>query len=184
MKLHYYTGIFILILAIAIIFLYFNASYIDTKYGTRFYVSRVDDGDSVSIRKAGFWGILSGTESVRLIGIDAPELGQEPWGNRSKRHLQRLINKNGGVVNIEFDVKQRDRYERLLAYLWGGEGDMINERMIEDGYAVLLTIPPNVRYTERFKTAQRKARLQRAGFWKYGGLNESPRQWRMKHPGN
>ncbi|HEX8949774.1 MAG TPA: thermonuclease family protein [Dissulfurispiraceae bacterium] len=153
-------------------------------------VVRVNDGDTVTVRARGrdrkglfsLRSLLGTTERVRLIGIDAPELYQDPWGRQAKKYLKKLLSENDWLVDIELDVEHRDKYGRLLAYLWGKDGRMINERMLEAGYAVLFTIPPNVKYAERFVAAQKRAEALRAGIWKNGGLRESPYEWRKRHP--
>ncbi|MBI3592189.1 MAG: thermonuclease family protein [Nitrospirae bacterium] len=147
-----------------------------------FRVTAVHDGDTISIRAKSLAGIPIKIERVRLIGIDAPELKQETWGRDAKRYLKKLISESDWTVNVEFDVQQRDRYGRLLAYLWSNKGQMINERMLEAGYAVLYTIPPNVKYVERLAGAQKRAVSKKAGIWRSGGLKESPEQWRREHP--
>lgn len=150
--------------------------------GAPLLVTEVHDGDTVSVKVKSFAGIPLKIERVRLIGIDAPELRQEPWGRRAKKNLKKLISESDWLVNFEFDVEERDRYGRLLAYLWAKDGRMINERMIEDGYALLYTVPPNVKYGERFIAAQNKAQLKKAGIWREGGLRQSPEEWRREHP--
>ncbi len=70
----------------------------------------------------------------------------------------------GDSVSLEFDVERRDRYRRLLAYVYLKDGRMLNEEIVKAGYANLLTIPPQ--YQERFLKAYREARENRRGFWK------------------
>jgi micrococcal nuclease len=137
-------------------------------------VTRVHDGDTVSV------ALGRKTERVRLIGIDAPELGQRPWGQRAKTRLRELL--GDGNVTVVTDVEQRDRYNRLLAYLWSSGGTFINLEMVRQGYAVLYTIPPNVRYADRFRAAQTEARERKRGLWSEGGLEELPSEYRKKHP--
>ncbi|BCB97141.1 thermonuclease [Dissulfurispira thermophila] len=179
MQLFYYTRFLATITLIL-----FITSPINTAYGEKFRVTAVHDGDTISIRTRSFAGIPLKTEQVRLIGIDAPELKQEPWGRMSKRYLKKLISESDWVVNIEFDVEPRDRYNRLLCYIWDKKGQLINEKMLENGYAVLYTVPPNVKYTNRFIEAQKKAQIRKIGIWRKGGLKESPEQWRKEHPRN
>ncbi|MEW5747025.1 MAG: thermonuclease family protein [Nitrospirota bacterium] len=179
MKLSYYTRIFLLITLLAATACPAAAE----RLATPFRVITVHDGDTVSIRAKSFAGIPLKAERVRLIGIDAPELDQEPWGRRAKRHLKQLISKSNWIVLIERDVEQRDRHGRPLVYLWDRRGErMLNEEMIEAGYARLYTIPPNVKYSGRLAEAQRRAFLRRAGIWSKEGLKESPGQWRRAHP--
>ncbi len=139
-------------------------------------VIEVNDGDTVTVR-------IDGKEyRARLIGIDAPELGQWPWGERAKDHLIALMYDAGWKVLVETDVVKSDKYDRLLAYLWTQQGELINERMLLDGCAVLFTIPPNVKYANRFTKAEARARRERKGIWGTEGLRESPLEYREKHP--
>lgn len=179
MKLSYYTRILIII-----ILLLFITSPINAAYGKKFRVTEVHDGDTISIRIRSFAGIPLKIERVRLIGIDAPELKQEPWGRISKRYLKKLISESDWIVSVEFDIEQRDKYGRLLCYVWNKKGQLINEKMLENGYAMLYTIPPNVKYVERFIAAQKKAQLRKAGMWSNKGLKKRPEEWRREHPRN
>ena len=177
MRRFYYTKI------VLIIFLNtFITSPLYAFPGTSYVVTSVHDGDTVSIKAESFAGFPLKIERVRLIGIDAPELGQEPWGRKAKRYLKKLISESGWIVTVEFDVERRDEYGRLQGYLWSKKGTLINERMIEDGYAVLYTIPPNVRYADRFIEAQNRAQFKGLGIWGKKGLTQNPSLWRGNHP--
>ncbi|MFA5352864.1 MAG: thermonuclease family protein [Thermodesulfovibrionales bacterium] len=145
-------------------------------------VIRVYDGDTIAVQTGGFAGFFTKEEKVRLIGIDAPEMRQEPWGRRSKRRLKELISRTDSTVALQSDVEPRDKYGRLLAYVWDKKGQLLNEKMIEDGYALLYTFPPNVRYVERLRQAEERARIARKGIWGKGGLRKKPSQWRREHP--
>jgi micrococcal nuclease len=147
----------------------------------RYRVIEVNDGDTITIRTKSLLGMPTKKERLRLIGIDAPELKQDPWGRLSKRYLKKLISESDWIVDIEFDVEKRDKYGRLLGYVWDKKGRLINEKMLEDGYALLYSIPPNVKYVERFISAQKKAQQKRAGIWGNERLKESPKKWRMEH---
>ncbi len=138
-------------------------------------VVRVHDGDTISVMMG------RKKERVRLIGIDAPEMGQRPWGGRAKRHLEELLG-DGQLVSLEFDVERRDKYRRLLAYVRIPDGTFINLRMIKDGYAVLFTFPPNVRHVNELREAQRYAREKRLGIWGKDGLKETPLDYKRTHP--
>ena len=81
---------------------------------------------------------------VRLIGIDSPERGQRPFGSRAQQALLRMLPPGSGV-RLEQDVTLTDRYGRLLAYAWVGS-TLVNETMVRGGWAVLYTVPPNVKY--------------------------------------
>jgi micrococcal nuclease len=138
-------------------------------------VTSVHDGDTISV----MFG--NREERVRLIGIDAPELGQKPWGMKAKRKLQEMIRNSDRSVRVEMDVEERDKYGRLLAYLWTKDGRLINEEMLKAGYAFLYTIPPNVRYVERLRRAQEMAVQKKKGVWGEKGLDERPSDYRKTH---
>jgi micrococcal nuclease len=131
--------------------------------GTRTTVHVVDvvDGDTIRVD-------LHGEETpVRLIGIDTPEkdgpyTDLECYGEESSRYTAEALGDRD--VELEFDVERSDRFDRTLAYVWV-DGTLFNERILREGYAVLATFPPNVRYVERFTRAQRRARDQHAGLW-------------------
>ncbi len=177
MKYRYYTK-----LSFIIVLLLFTASPSFATPGTPFLVTEVHDGDTVSIKAQSFVGIPIKIERVRLIGIDAPEIRQDPWGRIAKRYLKKLISGSGWVVNVEHDVVQRDRYGRLLAYLWTKDGRLINKVMIEEGFAVLYTVPPNVKYVDLLIDAEKNAQVSKRGIWGKEGLRMSPQEWRKKHP--
>ena len=139
-------------------------------------VVTVNDGDTVAIQ-------MEGREyRTRLIGIDAPEMGQRPWGGKAKQHLIELMKLANWIVFVETDVVKYDKYDRLLAYLWTSDNELLNERMVQDGYAMLFTIQPNSKYADQFRKAQRTAREQKSGIWGPDGLKERPLDYKKKHP--
>jgi micrococcal nuclease len=75
----------------------------------------------------------------------------------------------GQTVRLELDVQERDRYGRLLAYVYLGDM-MVNAEIVAQGYAQVMTIPPNVKYQELFLKLQREARLLQIGLWRGTGL--------------
>ena len=115
---------------------------------------------------------------VRYIGIDTPETRRregerwvedpEPFGPEATQANQRLV--EGKRVRLEYDAQTRDRYGRLLAYVYL-EDEMVNARLLQEGYATLLTIPPDVRYAQRFRLLAQEARRERRGLWR--GANAS-----------
>jgi micrococcal nuclease len=139
-------------------------------------VISVADGDTVTVM------LSSKEEKVRLIGIDAPELGQIPWGAESKKYLNSLISSSGSKVRLEYDVEKRDKYDRILAYLWTTDGTLVNMSMLKNGQAVLYTFPPNVKYVNDLKAAQAEARNKRLGIWSGEGLREMPGDYKRQHP--
>lgn len=115
-------------------------------------VLRVIDGDTVE---------LSDGIRVRLIGIDTPESGN-CYSKESTNKLKELV--EGKNVSIEKDVLEKDKYGRLLAYLYINN-TFVNENMVREGYAKILTIPPDIKYVEKFTKAQNEAREEKLGLW-------------------
>ena len=139
-------------------------------------VIKVHDGDTVTL-------MLNGRmRKTRLIGIDAPEMNQRPWGRRAKEHLIDILNYTDWMVTMETDVVTTDKYGRSLVYLWTKNTELINERMVMDGYAVMFTIKPNSTYADRFKRAEQYARGEKKGIWGPDGLKEKPIEYKKKHP--
>ncbi|MCX8031934.1 MAG: thermonuclease family protein [Thermoleophilia bacterium] len=126
-------------------------------------VLEVVDGDTLVVAVKGV-----GNEKVRLIGIDAPER-DERFYTESKRELARLV--SGKTVGLETDVEERDRYGRLLAYVWLGDV-LVNAELVRSGVVTLYTIPPNVRYVELLEAAQEEAQAAGRGMW--GAPGDSP----------
>jgi micrococcal nuclease len=125
-------------------------------------VVKVVDGDTIHVR------IAERVEKVRYIGVNSPEVhhrtrGEEPGGREAWETNRRLV--AGRHVRLELDVQARDRYGRLLAYVWVGE-TMINAELLRQGYAQVMTVPPNVRYQGMFLDLQRDARQAGRGLWR------------------
>jgi len=125
-------------------------------------VVRVVDGDTIHVR------IGARVEKVRYIGVNTPEVhhptrGEEPGGREAAEVNRRLV--EGQAVRLELDMQERDRYGRLLAYVWIGDL-MINAELVRLGYAQVMTIPPNVCYQEMFLKLQREAREAGRGLWR------------------
>ena len=137
---------------------------------------KIYDGDTVG-------AVVNGSfEKIRLLGIDAPEMEQRPWGRKSRDCTGALLKASTSRVSLEYDLEQRDKYGRILAYIWIQDGRMLNEEMLKNGFAVLFTCPPNVKYVVRFRAAQDKARDNKIGIWGETGLRERPYDYRKEHP--
>lgn len=149
--------------------------------GLQATVLQWSDGDTARVR------LHTGRiDRVRLIGIDAPEASASPrardqarrlhapvseivrLGLEARAHAKRLA-PPGATVLLELDTEHRDRYGRLLAYVWTQDGRLVNEELLRSGWALPLTIPPNVRYVERLRAAGREAMQHRRGLWAEGG---------------
>ncbi len=112
--------------------------------------------------------VLSTKERVRYIGIDTPEIHHprkpvEAYGREAMEFNRRLV--EGKKVRLEFDVERYDKYNRLLAYLFLPDGTFVNGELLRQGYAQLLTIPPNVKYADLFVRNQQEARKAGRGLW-------------------
>ena len=99
---------------------------------------------------------------VRLIGVDAPDRRQRPWGEQSPQRLQELIGNK--LVKLEFDVEQTDRFGRTLAYVWQ-DGVLLNEQLVKEGHALFVPRSPNHKYDLRLERAQEFARIMGKGIW-------------------
>lgn len=121
-------------------------------------VTRVVDGDTVDVQ------IDGRTERVRLIGVDTPEVHgtAEPYGAEASAFTKERL--TGQEVSLELDAEARDRYGRLLAYVWVGD-ELFNATLVREGYAQVMTVPPNVKYADRFVALQQQAREAGAGLW-------------------
>lgn len=124
-------------------------------------VTRVVDGDTIHVELDGR------VEKVRYIGMDTPELhhparGEEPGGREAADINRRLV--LGKTVRLELDVRERDRYRRLLAYVWVGDV-LVNAELVRLGYAHAMTMPPNVIYARRMVRLEREAREAGRGLW-------------------
>ncbi|MGE5328140.1 MAG: thermonuclease family protein [Deltaproteobacteria bacterium] len=126
-------------------------------------VIRIVDGDTIVVN------LNSKEEKVRLIGVDTPETVKpgtpvQKYGKEASNFTKNmLIDKK---VKLEFDVQHRDKYARLLAYVYLEDGRMFNKILIEQGYAQVMTVPPNVKYQQAFIKLQRKAKENKKGLWK------------------
>lgn len=105
---------------------------------------------------------------MRPIGIDTPERNQGEIYALAREAL-RAHAAIGDTVMLEWDASRRDRYGRLLAWVWR-DSVLVNEAMVAEGWAVLHTVPPNVRYVSRLEEAQRAARERGAGLWAREGF--------------
>lgn len=138
---------------------------------TQFYVSEIVDGDT--------FYVLDSTRNnsklkIRLIGIDAPESRKvfnkekHPFGDSAKNFLKNLIYLKN--VILEYDIDSTDRYGRKLCYASVQDTKevlFVNSEMLRNGYAWILTVPPNVKYVDLFVELQKEARENLRGIWKY-----------------
>lgn len=127
-----------------------------SSYGEPFERKMIDhviDGDTILF--------ISG-ESGRLIGIDAPERNQLFYSEATEFLGKMLTDPN---VNIEYDKDKRDKYGRLLIYLYLPNGANVNDIMLENGLAKIYFFPPNLAQREKMIAIQREALEKRIGLW-------------------
>src|SRR5690606_13818459 len=107
---------------------------------------------------------------IRLIGIDTPETRNSAnkkigyFGKEATQFMISLVaNKK---VKLEYDVNRFDRYQRTLAYVYLEDGTFVNAEMVKNGYAMVMTIPPNVKFADKFVQLEREARESKKGLWR------------------
>jgi micrococcal nuclease len=128
-------------------------------------ILKVVDGDTVDIEIDGH------TERVRLIGVNTPETKHptkpiECFGPEASAYLTQLLPK-GTTVRIERDVEARDRYGRMLLYLYLGSNDLfINLDLVARGYGTPMSIEPNTFHRNDFVRAAAQAEAANVGLWK------------------
>lgn len=132
-------------------------------------LTHITDGDTLECGSIG---------SVRLIGIDTPEPGQEPFGSAATAALASLL-PLGDTIRLQTDMEPRDRNGRLLAYVWYG-GRMINWILVRQGWAVSGRYPPNLRYAAELEAAEQRARGEHRGLWRIDGFRCRPGQYRNR----
>ena len=109
-------------------------------------------------------------ERVRLIGIEAPDLKQHPWGAAAKNRFEKMISKITGQqlvlqpVFLEPDVQEKDSSGRWLAYVWH-DNVLLNEQLVKEGYVLAAPRSPNNKYDSRIARAQEYARIMGYGIW-------------------
>jgi len=124
-----------------------------------FQVRRVEDGDTL---------LLDNGRHVRLIGINAPEVAgkkkkEAPFGEEAAAFHRRLV--SGKQVRLVFEEERTDRYGRWLAHVHLKDGTWVNQRLLQEGYAYLLSRPPNTKWHTVLLTAQRDAMTANRGIW-------------------
>jgi micrococcal nuclease len=142
-------------------------------------VLKVFDGDTFLVRVQGK------EEHVRLREIDAPEIahpkqpGQEPWGKAAKDFAQSLV--RGKTVSLEIEERdERDKYQRLLAYVFRGQ-TLVNAEMLRTGNAFFYPSSFRGEYTRELEKAEEEAKEKGLGVWdRKRGLQERPQDFRRR----
>lgn len=129
------------------------------------HVTRVVDGDTMKVTLEDG---RATEETIRLLLIDTPETVHptkevQPFGPEASDFAKRILTDQ--AVQLEIDVSERDKYGRLLVYLWIGD-QMFNEMLLEEGLArVAYVIPPNIKYVDQFRAIQQKSQKAAKGIW-------------------
>lgn len=146
--------------------------------GVRVRVAQVISGQVIEVERPG--NTTGQNERVRLIGIDAPDLAQQPWGPEAKRRVTQLLtNKN---VSLELGQEAKDRFDRTLAYVWLNNGNLLNEQLVKQGYALAVPRSPNIKYDQRLSRAQEHARLMGVGIWNPDQpMRQTPAEFRAEN---
>ncbi len=124
-----------------------------------FVVTRVVDGDTIEIDTG---------EKVRYIGMNTPETVDPRRPVQCFGHEASAYNKNlveNKKVKLIKDVEDKDKYGRLLRYVYLEDGTFVNLKLVQDGYANVYTFPPNVAHKDDFVVAQQQAKTQKLGLW-------------------
>ena len=132
-------------------------------------VQSVYDGDTLTAR------CPDGEVKVRMFGIDAPEMKQEPWGANSRDALRSLLPRRDSV---QLRVQDRDRYGRTVAQVFVGERD-VGLEMVRQGRAVMYE---QYNDSPAYRQAQAEARQARRGIWEKPGGQQDPATWRRLNP--
>lgn len=123
-------------------------------------VAFVHDGDTLR---------LDDGRSVRLIGLDTPEVGHDgtpaqPFAEQARTALEKLLAADP-YIRLRYDAERQDRYQRTLAHVYLDDGRSVAALLIEQGLAAALVVPPDLWNIECYRAAERRARTGRRGIW-------------------
>lgn len=126
----------------------------------RVRVDFVYDGDTLR---------LGDGRSVRLIGLDTPEIGHDgaptqPFAEQARTALEKLLATNP-YVRLRHDAERQDRYRRTLAHAYLDDGRSVAALLIEQGFATTLVVPPDLWNIDCYRAAEQRARAERRGIW-------------------
>ncbi|QAX87652.1 nuclease [Pseudomonas sp. DTU12.3] len=129
---------------------------------TRVTVQRVVDGDTLR---------LSDGRSVRMIGLNTPELGKqgrsdEPFALAARQRLQSLVDDSGGRVGLRLGKQAKDHYGRTLAHIYSVSGANFEAQMLADGLGFQVAVAPNVDLATCQQAAESTARRAGLGLWR------------------
>lgn len=102
------------------------------------------------------------TEQVKLAGIQIPSLAQQPWGKTAKERLEQMTQKQSVLLETENATRDDDGQRSVYAWL---NGALLNEKLVAEGYALVIPQPLNSKYEQRLSRAQDRARILGLGIW-------------------
>ncbi len=129
-------------------------------------VVRHTDGDTLRLRGIGVGPLSAAATKVRLLEINTPEVFGAPgcFGKEAAQKTAALL-PIGAHVRVEADREARDRYGRLLLYVWAADGVNVEESLLAGGYARVLYVRPNGKHLAAFRQVEAQARADRRGLW-------------------
>lgn len=140
-------------------------------------VYKVVDGDTIHV------GTKKNKKSVRMIGVDTPEslrsmyMDVQPFGKEAAAYTKRRLKKGKRVV-LRYDKEKRDKFGRLLAYVYLGNGELYNATLVKHGYAFAKRYKPNVKKALYFEKLETRAKSKRKGLWK---IYKNPKELRAQY---
>lgn len=131
-------------------------------------VIAAEDGDTIKVK------IEDQTETVRLLGINAPEIEgvgakEECYGKQASEETKRLLLDKEVYLIPDSQVPDRDKYDRLLRYVFLENGDFINAKLVKNGFAYAFKIEPSLQLLEQFNFYEREAEENKRGLWGFCG---------------
>ncbi|QQG43377.1 MAG: thermonuclease family protein [Candidatus Daviesbacteria bacterium] len=134
-------------------------------------VTKVIDGDTIEVDLGN-----GNKKTVRYIGVDTPETvdprkSVQCFGKEASDKNRELV--GNGTVGLEKDVSETDKYGRLLRYVYVGDL-LINQLLVSEGYARASSYPPDIKYQDKFRTAEQQARTNNKGLWGSCDNSSSP----------
>ncbi len=132
-------------------------------------VAFVYDGDTVK---------LSDGRKVRFLGINTPETGRkgkpsQPFSNKARTALQRMLAPSQ-MIGLRYDKQKRDKYDRLLAHVYIDDETNVSARLLQQGLAATLVVPPNTWNIDCYAAVEQQARRVKKGIWRLPAYHETP----------
>lgn len=157
----------------------FFCSACDARSFEQVYFLKALDGDTILIEYPSSKEI----RRLRLIGVDAPESSQVPWGDRAKVFVETQIQTKSPIY-IEYGPTREDKYSRILAYVFyhkNGQKYFLNSELLRNGWAEIFIFNRNDPHNSILKDSLFEAKSKQLNIWQSNGLEMSPQVYRRKH---